>query len=159
MPTIRVRDNLLIVYLDDNELLIDDEFMKTYINKYCDGIVFTCNNNAKRQSKLLPIQFKLSSGCLAQYVLLKVINIEWTSLGITDEMFTGCNNLKRIMLGTPNDKPLKKFDTLINLPKLENITINGFGMADLSEEFVSWYTENNKDWHIHKKGPRVDNLI
>lgn len=137
---------VLEIRLDEDENLIDDKFMHTYVDKFCTGIIFTRDSNP-----LIPIQFNLSDNCLSKFAMLKVIEFHCRSSGITDEMFKGCDRLTTLLLGTPIDKPLKTFDNLINLPELKHIYINGYGLADLSDEFVEWYKENNK----HKKHPYV----
>ncbi len=151
-----IKIDSLCIYVDDNDI-IDDEFINKYIleknyNRNIEGLFFSPN----RTDKFLipdnsPIEFKLSEGFLSKYKWLKQIAFCWSSVGITDEMFKDCENLEYIFLGTPLDKPLKTFDTIINLPNLKEIYLNGFGLAKMSDEFVEWYLEKtNEKAHIIK---------
>ena len=84
---------------------------------------------------------------------LKVIHIQWTSIGINNDTFNNCKNLEILNLSTPLDYPFNKDNcsSLYTLTNLKILNIGGFGAPKVGEGFYKFAKEGcaNKEFEYN----------
>ncbi len=138
-----------IIYLDKGEKvssvidMIDLNVEKLGIRYYQMGDYRT------RTVNLLDDPIDLTNVKFERFPNLKVLDIQWTSIGINNDTLNNCKNLESLNLATPLDYPFDENNcsSLYTLTNLKRLDISGWGGPKVGEGFYKFA----KEGHDNKK--------
>ncbi len=136
-----------IIYLDKGEKvssvidMVDQNVEKLGIRYYQMG------DYTKRTVDLLNDPIDLTDVKFERFPNLKVLDIQWTSIGINNDTLNNCKNLESLNLATPLDYPFDENNcsSLYTLTNLKRLDISGWGQPKVGEGFYKFAKEGYRD--------------